>query len=130
MSEVSLEAESGKTSAEDPQMDYKEADEAEESLSEGVRQESVDTSRGKDDRDEVLYDIDINSAEEHSENGDKDVQKEDEGIQSESVVTCSDGAAAAAHVSGSVDNGGHETNHHVETAETPEESGDSHTETK
>ncbi|XP_042283815.1 arfaptin-1 isoform X2 [Thunnus albacares] len=129
MSEVSLEAESGKTSAEDPQMDYKEADEAEESLSEGVKQESVDTSRGKDDRDEVLYDIDINSAEEHSENSDKDVQKEDEGIQSESVVTCSDGAAAA-HVSGSVDNGGHETNHHVETAETPEESGDSHTETK
>ncbi|XP_067441186.1 arfaptin-1 isoform X1 [Thunnus thynnus] len=129
MSEVSLEAESGKTSAEDPQMDYKEADEAEESLSEGVRQESVDTSRGKDDSDEVLYDIDINSAEEHSENGDKDVQKEDEGIQSESVVTCTDGAAAA-HVSGSVDNGGHETNHHVETAETPEESGDSHTETK
>lgn len=127
MSEVSLEAESGKTSTEDPQMDCKEADETEESLNEGVVQESVDTSRGKDGSDEVLYDIDIDSAEEHSEHSDKDVQKEDEGIQSESAVTCSDGDAAAAHMTGSVDNGGHETNHQVET---PEESGDSRTETK
>ncbi|KAM7394495.1 hypothetical protein PAMP_021295 [Pampus punctatissimus] len=122
MSEVSLEAESGKTSAEDPQVDCKEADETEESLSEGVKQESVDTSRGNDDRDEVLYDIDIDSAEEQ----DKDVQKEDEGFQSESSVTRSDGDAAA-HMSDSVDNGGHEKNHHVET---PEESEDSRTETK
>ncbi|KAM7419539.1 hypothetical protein PAMA_016584 [Pampus argenteus] len=123
MSEVSLEAESGKTSAEDPQVDCKEADETEESLSEGVKQESVDASRGQDDRDEVLYDIDIDRAEEH----DKDVQKEDEGFQSESSVTHSDSDAAAAHVSGSVDNEGHEENHHVET---PEESEDSRTETK
>ncbi|XP_044047574.1 arfaptin-1 isoform X1 [Siniperca chuatsi] len=122
MSEVSLEAESGKTSAKDPQMDCEEADKAEESLSEDVKQESVDNSRGRDDRDEVLYDIDIDSAEENAENSDKDVQ-EDESIQSEGVVACSD----IAHMSDSVDNGGHKTNHHVET---PEESGYSHTETK
>ncbi|XP_070770492.1 arfaptin-1 isoform X1 [Enoplosus armatus] len=124
MSEVSLEAESGKTSAEDPQMDCEEADKADESLSEDVKQETVDNSRERNYRDEVLYDIDIDSAEENTENSDKDVQEEDEGIQSESVVTCSD--SDAAHVSDSVD----ETNPHVETAETPEESGDSRTETK
>ncbi|XP_010727790.3 arfaptin-1 isoform X2 [Larimichthys crocea] len=127
MSEVSLEAESRKTSAEDPQMDCEEeADKAEESLSEDVKQESVDTSRGGDGRDEVLYDINIDSAEENSENGDKDVQKED--VRSESVVTRSDRDAAL--VSDSVVNGGREADHHVERAETPEESGDSHTETK
>ncbi len=130
MSEVSLEAESRKTSAEDPQLDSEEdADKAEESLSEDVKEEeSVDNSRGGDGRDEVLYDIDIDSAEENAENSDSDVQKEDEGIQSGSVVTCSD--SDAAHMPDSVENGKHETNHHVETAETPEESGDSHTETK
>ncbi|KAE8300378.1 Arfaptin-1 ADP-ribosylation factor-interacting protein 1 [Larimichthys crocea] len=127
MSEVSLEAESRKTSAEDPQMDCEEeADKAEERLSEDVKQESVDTSRGGDGRDEVLYDINIDSAEENSENGDKDVQEED--VRSESVVTRSDRDAAL--VSDSVVNGGREADHHVERAETPEESGDSHTETK
>nr|XP_046274082.1 arfaptin-1 isoform X3 [Scatophagus argus] len=121
MSEVSLEAESGRTSAEDPQMDCEEeADKAEESLSEDVKQESVDNNRGGYDRDEVMYDIDINS-----ENSDKDVQEEDDGIQSKSVVTCGDGDAA--HKADSVDNEAHETNHH---AETPEESGDLRTETK
>lgn len=129
MSEVSLEAESRNTSAEDPQMDCEEeADKAEESLSEDVKQESVDNSREGEDRDEVLYDIDIDSAGENAENSGEDVQEEDEGVKSESVVTHSD--SDAAHVSDSVDNGRHETNHHVETAETPEESGDSHTETK
>ncbi|KAG8014654.1 Arfaptin-1 [Nibea albiflora] len=128
MSEVSLEAESRRTSSEDPQMDCEEeADKASvESLSEDVKQESVDTSRGGDGRDEVLYDINIDSAEENSENGDKDVQKED--VRSESVVTRSD--RDAAHASDSVVNGGREADHHVERAETPEESGDSHTETK
>ncbi|XP_078119742.1 arfaptin-1 isoform X1 [Sander vitreus] len=127
MSEVSLEAESGKTSAEDSQMDFEEADKAEESLREDVKQASVDNSRGRNDRDDVLYDIDIDSAEENAENGDTAIQKEDEGIQRESVMkTCSD----AAHMSDSVENGGHETNRHVETAETPEEGGDSPTETK
>ncbi|XP_038568934.1 arfaptin-1 isoform X2 [Micropterus salmoides] len=128
MSEVSLEAESGKTSAEDPQMVCGEADKAEGSLSQDVNQESVDSSKGSDDGDEVLYDIDIDSAEENPENSDEDVQKEDESVQSESVVTCC--ASEASHMSDSVDNGGHEANHHGETAETPEESGDSHTETK
>lgn len=129
MSEVSLEAESGKTSAEDSQMDCEGVvNKAEASLSEDEKEESVDDSRGGEDIDDVLYDIDIDSAEENAENGDKAVQEEDEGIQRESVVTCSDGDAA--HVSDSVENGGHETNHHIETAETPEESGDSHTETK
>lgn len=125
MSEVSLEAESGKTSAEDPQMD---CEDAEESLSEDGKQESVDNSKGGDGRDEVLYDIDIGSAEESAENSDQDVQKEAEGVQSESVVTCRD--SDAAHMSDSVDNERQETNHHGEAAETPEESGDSHPETK
>lgn len=128
MSEVSLETETGKTSAEDSQMDCEGVYKAEESLSEDVKQESVDISRGGGDRDDVLYDIDIDSAEENAENSDEAFQEEDEGIQRESVVTCSD--SDAAHVSGSVEHGGHKTNHHVETAETPEESGDSHTQTK
>ncbi|XP_034744398.1 arfaptin-1 isoform X1 [Etheostoma cragini] len=129
MSEVSLEAEAGMTSAGDSQMDFEEADKAEESLRVDVEQESADNSRERNDMDDVLYDIDINSAEEKAESGDKAIQEEDEGIQRESVVkTCS--GSDAAHMSDSVENGGHETNRHVETAETPEESGDSHTETK
>ncbi|XP_035492057.1 arfaptin-1 isoform X2 [Scophthalmus maximus] len=128
MSELSLEAESGRTSAEDPQMDCEEADKAEESLSQDVKQGSVDDSRGRGSTDEVLYDIDIDSGEENAENGDEDAQKEDEDTRSESVATCRDGDAAPE--SGSVDKWGRETNHHVDTAETPEESGDSHTETQ
>lgn len=129
MSEVSLDAESGKTSAEDPQMDNKEADGAQESLSEGVDQESVDTSRDEDDGNEEMYDVDIDSAEERSVNSDKNVQKEDEGVQSEGAVADRDDDASE-QMSDSVDKGEHETNHHVERAEAPEESGDSHTETK
>ncbi|XP_049901446.1 arfaptin-1 isoform X1 [Epinephelus moara] len=125
MSEVSLEAETGKTSAKDSHMDCVEADKAEESLSEVVQQESVDSSRARDEGGDVLYDVDIDSAE---ENDDRDVQEEAEGIQRESVVARSD--SNAAHVSDSVENGGHETNHRVETAGSPEESGESHTETK
>ncbi|XP_022593943.1 arfaptin-1 isoform X2 [Seriola dumerili] len=128
MSEVSHEAESERTSTEDPQMDCEDSDKAEESLSENVKQESVDNGRGRDYTDEELYDIDIDSDEENAENSDKDVQEEDKGNQRESVVMRRDGDAA--DMSGSVDKGGHETNHHVETAETPVESGDSHTETK
>uniref|UniRef100_A0A7N8Y2J7 ADP-ribosylation factor interacting protein 1 (arfaptin 1) n=1 Tax=Mastacembelus armatus TaxID=205130 RepID=A0A7N8Y2J7_9TELE len=128
MSEVSLEAESGKTSAEDPQLDSEEADNVEEHLCEDVKQESVENSGGGNVSDEVLYDIDIDSSDENAENSDKDVQKEGEGFRSEGKVMCSDDDAA--HMSGSVDSGGHETNHHVETAETPEDSGDSHTEAK
>lgn len=119
MSEVSLEAQSGTTSAEDPQVDCEDADKAEESFSEDVILKSADNDRGRDVSDEVMYDIDINSAEENAENSDKDVQKEHEGAQSKSVVTCRDGDPA--HRSGSVDNG---------IQEAPEESGDSHTEAK
>ncbi|XP_069545862.1 arfaptin-1 isoform X1 [Brachyistius frenatus] len=114
MSEVSVDAESGRTSAEDPQLDCEEADKAEENLSEVDKQESVDDSMGNDEEDEgaeVLYDVDINSDEENAESSGKDVPGEHE-------------------VSGSVDKGEHETGHHVETTEVPEESGDSHTETK
>ncbi|KAI3353370.1 hypothetical protein L3Q82_019904 [Scortum barcoo] len=128
MSEVSLEAESGRTSAEDPQMDCEETDKAEESLSEDVEQESVDESKGTADTDEALYDIDINSTEENAENGDRDARTRDEGIQREGVASC--GGSDAAPVSDSVENGRHETNRPVETAETPEESGESRTETK
>ncbi|XP_023273187.1 arfaptin-1 isoform X1 [Seriola lalandi dorsalis] len=128
MSEVSHEAESERTSTEDPQMDCEDSDKAEESLSENVKQESVDNGRGRDYTDEELYDIDIDSDEENAENSDKAIQEEDEGNQRESVVMRRDGDAA--DMSGSVDKGGHETNHHVETAQTPVESGDSHTETK
>ncbi|XP_071770574.1 arfaptin-1 isoform X1 [Centroberyx gerrardi] len=135
MSEVSLEAESGKTSAEDLQMDCKEADKTEESLSEDVKQENVDDYSEGDDRDEVLYDIDIDSVNDDVEETDQDVEKGDEGVQeSESEVTHSEGNAEysgdAAHMTGSVDDGENGTDHHIETTETPEENGDSRTQTK
>nr|XP_020469993.1 arfaptin-1 isoform X1 [Monopterus albus] len=120
MSEVSLEAELGKTSAEDAQLDCEDADEVKENLSEDVEQESVDNSRDEDVGDEVLDDVDIDSVEENAEISGKDVQEEDEDIQSE-------GDGVAAHTPGSVDNGGHQTNLHVET---PEENGDSLIEAK
>lgn len=126
MSEVSLEAESGKTSPEDPQLDCEGEDKTEESVSEDVRQDSVDYSSGRDYQDDEMDEIDIDSAEENAGNGDKAIQKEDEGIQREVISSESD----AAHMSASVENEGPETNHQVETAETPEESGDSDTETK
>ncbi|KAM6942228.1 arfaptin-1 isoform 2-T2 [Lycodopsis pacificus] len=128
MSEVSLEAESGKTSPEDSQMDCEGAEKSEESLSEDEKQESVDDSRRRDATDDVLYDVDIDSAEENAGNGGEAILEADEGIQRESAVTCSD--SDAAHMSDSVEHEGQETNRHVESAETPEESGDSHTETK
>lgn len=132
MSEVSLEAQSGKTSGEDPQLDCEEEDKeaniAEERLSEDVKQESVDGSIGGDDGDEVMYEIDIDSAEENVETSDKDIREVDQGSQSERVVTCDDGEAA--HMSGGVDNGAHKTDRHAERAEAPEDSGKAHTETK
>ncbi|XP_010793697.1 arfaptin-1 isoform X2 [Notothenia coriiceps] len=128
MSEVSLEAESGKTSPEDPQLDCEGEDKTEESVSEDVRQGSVDDSSGRDYQDDEMDEIDIDSTEENAENGDKAIQKEDEGIQREGVVIISE--SDAAHMSASVENEGPEANHQVETAETPEESGDSDTETK
>ncbi|XP_020495351.2 arfaptin-1 isoform X1 [Labrus bergylta] len=128
MSEVSLEADSGKTSAEDPRVDYKEAEKAEEGLKLEMKQEILDDSSGEDNRDEALYDIDIDSPEECAEDSDRDVEERDEGVQTESEVTCRDGEATRVQVS--VESGEQETNHQVERAETPEESGESPTETK
>lgn len=106
-----------------------EADKAEESLSEDEIQESVDGSRGEDDGDKVMYDIDIDSGEENAENSDRDALAVDEVAQNERGGTCSD--SDAAHMSGSVDSGDkHESNRHAETAEAPEESGESCTETQ
>ncbi|TNN89736.1 hypothetical protein EYF80_000339 [Liparis tanakae] len=124
MSENSLEAESGKTSTEDSEMDCEGVNKSEESASEDEKQASVDDSRRRDDKDEVLYDVDIDSGDENAEkSGGEAVPEADEGVQGQSAVTCGDGGGDA-HVSDSVEN---ETDRHVETAETPEESGDSHT---
>lgn len=119
MSEVSLEAELGKTSAEDPHMDDEEADKAEESLSEDLDQESVDDSGDIDDTAYVLYDIDIHGDGEKTETSDK---ASDEDVQ--------EGFERANVVSSSVDDGGRETAHHVETTEPPEEIGKSQPEQK
>ncbi|XP_072240902.1 arfaptin-1 isoform X2 [Leuresthes tenuis] len=116
MSEVSLEVESEKASADDPQMDCEEADEAGGSLSEDQRQASVDGSDGGEDRAGVLYDIDINSDGENAESSGKDVREEDGGTKSA--------------LPRSVDSGGREAKRHAETTVTPEESGDSRSETK
>ncbi|KAK5865750.1 hypothetical protein PBY51_019995 [Eleginops maclovinus] len=128
MSEVSLEAESGRTSPGDPQLDCEGADKTEESVSEDGKQDSVDDSSERHDLEDEMDEIDIDSAEENADNGHNAIQKQDEGIQRKGVVTCSE--SDAAHMSDSVENEGPETKHRVETAETPEESGDSHTETK
>ncbi|XP_037326911.2 arfaptin-1 isoform X1 [Pungitius pungitius] len=122
MSEVSLEAESGKTSAEDPQMDCERAEKSEESLSDSDKQESVDDGRRRDDTDEVLYDIDIDSA---GENCDEATLEEDEGVQRASAA-----ALGAAHMSDSVENEGQGIIRHVEATETPLEGGGSLTEPK
>ncbi|KAM7008746.1 arfaptin-1 isoform 1-T1 [Tautogolabrus adspersus] len=129
MSEVSLEAESGKTSAEDPRVDYEEDEKAEEGLKLEIKQEILDdSSGGGDDRDEALYDVDIDSPEDCAEDSDRDVEEQDEGVQIESEVTCRDGDAT--QVLDSVESGEQETNHQVERADTPEESGEPPTETK
>lgn len=131
MSEVSLVAESVKTSAEDPQVDCEEeAVRAEKSLSEDVKEGSVGSGRGGDDADEVMYDIDIDSTEENAQCSDTDVEKVNEGSQSECILAPACSGSNAAHMSGSADSGGHETNHHAETPEAPEERGESHTETQ
>ena len=111
MSEVSLETESGRTSPEDLQMDCEEADKGKESLSEDLKQESANDSGGGKDTADVLYEININSDEENME-----IREEDKGPPNKIVV--------------SVASGGDEIKQHVETAETAEENGDSHSETK
>ncbi|MEQ2167233.1 hypothetical protein GOODEAATRI_001992 [Goodea atripinnis] len=115
MSEVSLEAESGKTSAEDPQKDCEEADKAEDSLSEDVTSEIVDSSRGGEDTADVLYEINIDSDEENAESCDKGVQEKDEGTRRGNVVSNSVGSKAKCQ---------------VESTETPQRNGDSLSEIK
>lgn len=121
MSEINLEAESGKTSGEDPQLDSKVE---EERLADDVRQESVDGNLGEDDPDGAMYEIDIDSAEDSIETSFKGLRGSDKG--GEPVLTCEDGEAA--RTSSSVDNGGLEADRHAERA--PEESGEAHAETK
>ncbi|XP_008402643.1 arfaptin-1 isoform X1 [Poecilia reticulata] len=115
MSEVSLEAESGKTSAEDPQRDCEEADETEESLSEDVPPEVAPSSRGGEDKADVLYEININSDEETAESSSKDAQGQDEGPLSGTVASSRVGSGAKLQ---------------AESAGTPKGNGDSLSETK
>ncbi|XP_007578607.1 arfaptin-1-like isoform X2 [Poecilia formosa] len=115
MSEVSLEAELGKTSAEDPQRDCEEADETEESLSEDVPPEVAPSSRGGEDKADVLYEIDINSDEETAESSSKDAQGQDEGPLSGTVASSRVGSGAKLQ---------------AESAGTPKGNGDSLSETK
>lgn len=114
MSDVSLEAESGKTSAEDPQQDC-EADKAKESLRENLAPASVDSSRNGEDAEDAMYDIDINSDEDRAGSCEKDFQEQKEGSLNVSAV------------SGSA---GEEAKHRVELSKTPERNGDSNYETK
>lgn len=132
MAEVSLEAESGKPSGEDPQLDSeveKEENElAEETFTEDRKQESVDSNVGGDDPDGAMDEIDIDGTEDNIETSDQRMQEVDLGSQSESVVTYDDSEAARS--SGSVDNGGLEAERHAERAEAPEESGEADAATK
>lgn len=129
MSEVSLEAESGKTSGEDPQLDIEVEEDEDEVAEERLTDEaSVDSDVGGDDLDGEMYEIDIDSTEDNRETSDKGVQEVDRGSQREHVVTCDDGEAT--RMSSSVDNGGLEAERHAERAEAPEESGEADAETK
>lgn len=124
-SEVSPEAELGKTSAKHPQVDC--VKEAEETLNEDEKEDSVGSSRG-DGEDEVMYDIDIETDDENAEGSVGDVRREEE----EEEVSWSDHEKArsdpdAACMSGSVDDEGHRIK---QRAEAPEEREESHTESK
>ncbi|XP_013855378.1 arfaptin-1 [Austrofundulus limnaeus] len=112
MSDVSLEAEAGQTSAEDPQQDC-EADKAKESLREDLTPESVDSSRGGEDTEDAMYDIDINSDDDRAAACEKDFQEQNEGSLKVSAVSA-----------------GEEAKHRVELSETPERNGDSNDENK
>lgn len=112
MSEVSLEAVSGKASADDPHKDCEEPDKAEEgSLSEDVTPETERSSREGEDKADMLYEININSDEENAESCSKAVQEKDGGT----VVSSSVGSGAK---------------HQGEAAEAPKENGESLSETK
>lgn len=111
-SEVSPEAELGKTSAKHPQGDCLEAEEV---LNEDVKEESVDSSK-EDGEDDEMYDIDIDTDDEHTERKD--------GVSwSGHEEACS----AAARMSGSVDDEEHRIK---QEAEAPEDREESHTELK
>lgn len=105
MAEVSVEAECGKPSGEEPQLDSEEEEE--------VAEESVDSDVGG-----VMYEIDIDSTEDNVGSGEQGV---DVGSQSETVVTCDDGGVTRR--SSSVDDGGVEAERHAERTEAPEERG-------
>lgn len=120
-SEVSPEAELGKTSAMHPRVDCVEA---EETLNEDVKEESVGGSR-RDGEDEVMYDIDINSDDENTERRDRDVQRGGEVSRSGHEEACSETVTAC--MSGSVDD---EELGIKQEAEAPEEGEESHTELK
>lgn len=120
-SEVSPEAELGKTSAKHPRVDCVKA---EETLNEDVKEESVDGSRA-DGEDEVMYDIDINCDDENAERRDRDVRREGKVSRSGHEEACSD--TGAARMSGSVDD---KELRIKQEAEAPEEREESHTELK
>lgn len=121
-SEVSPEAELGKTSAKHPQVDC--VKEAEETLNEDEKEDSVGSSRG-DGEDEVMYDIDIETDNENAEGSVGDVRREEEVSWSDHEKVRSDPKAAC--MSGSVDDEGHRIK---QRAEAPEEREESHTESK
>lgn len=125
-SEVSPEAEVGRNSARHPQVDcVKEADEAEETVNEDEKEESVDSSRGVDGEDEVMYDIDIDADDENAEGSVGDVRREDEVSWSGHEEACSDPDAGC--MSGSVDDEGHRIK---QQAQAPGEREESHPESK
>lgn len=122
-SEVSPEAELGKTSAKHPQVDcVKEAEKAEETLNEDEK-ESVDSNRGVDGEDEVMYDIDIDTDNENAEGSARDVRREDQIRWGGCEEARRDPDAPC--MSGSVDEG-----HRIKQAEAPEEKQESHSESK
>eukprot|EP00066_Takifugu_rubripes_P021806 XP_011611072.1 PREDICTED: arfaptin-1 isoform X2 [Takifugu rubripes] len=118
-SEVSPEAELGKTSAKHPQGDCLEAEEV---LNEDVKEEGVDGSK-EDGEDDEMYDIDIDTDDERTERKDGDVWREDGVSWSGHEEACS----AAARMSGSVDDEEHRIK---QEAEAPEDREESHTELK
>lgn len=125
-SEVSPEAELGKTSAKHAQVDcVKEADQAEDTVSGDEKEESLGSSGGVDGEDGVMYDIDIDADDENAKGGDGDVRREDEVSRNGRGEACRD--PDAARVSGSVGDEGHGIKRQ---AGAPEEREESHTESK
>lgn len=132
MAEVSLEAESGKTSGTDPQFDSEVEEEedvlAEETLADDLAQQSVDGNVGGDDLDGSMDEIDIDGTEDGIEASDNRMQEVDLDRQRDDVATCDTGEAA--RLSSSVESGGLQVEHHAERVEAPQESGEADAETK